>query len=620
MKKVQKALISALCLAVGACVLTACGGDTPKKPGGGQDDKITVTYYDATGTNTPSQMTVLKTEKIEKGGTATRYTPTKGDGYEFVNWFATPSKSHKFDFTEELNENVSIYGGFSKYVVDTRDYYIIGAGTSSVLLDGWGVINEAHKFTKAPDKNEYTLTLDLKKDDEFTLNASVKYEGKRGAGYLTKYALENGTEVFEGLGSVYDDTNKGLNIKVKYSGNYTLTLTTHPNEDYYNTNGNGYTEATKEIYNISPYDTIDWVRNGDVLQETVVTTEYFIKGAQITSWEDVYTASNKMIKGANGYALEIYLKADDAFMFITRNVTDGVATPGGKTLKANILTEESEAYVSGMADGNIKAKAAGTYTFIYDDTAETLSVAFDANKVPARYDYYLDGSFGGNTWGAYQKAEDITPFKLVNTSGDEYKIENVALEVDDEIIVRYHDEGAALKEGDYGKGSYNFLNLVGGGANFVQPNKGTNIKVATAGNYDITFNSYSKIIKILPHVEGADVYDIYLKGTGVYNSGDTESAWKHNFAESWKMTLNEDETAYEFVIVVKETAEFGLELFDKGVASGDGQFLNTAAMGTAGDANSLFGTSGNLKCTTAGTYKIVYTLETSKIDIYTVQE
>ena len=116
------------------------------------------------------------------------------------------------------------------------------------------------------------------------------------------------------------------------------------------------------------------------------------------------------------------------------------------------------------------------------------------------------------------------------------------------------------------------------------------------------------------------MYDIYLKGTGVYNSADTASGWSHNFAEAWKMSLNEDETAYEFVIVVKETAEFGLELFNKGVASGNGQFLNTAALGTAGDANSLFGTDGNFKCTTAGTYKVVYTLETSKIDIYTVQE
>ena len=186
-----------------------------------------------------------------------------------------------------------------------------------------------------------------------------------------------------------------------------------------------------------------------------------------------------MIKGANGYSLEIYLKADDEFMFITRNVTDGVATPGGKTLNASILTADSKTYVSGTTS-NIKAKAAGTYTFTYDDTAETLSVAFDANKVPAKYDYYLDGSFGGNKWGAYQTAEDITPFKLVKTSDDEYKIENVALAADEEIIVRYHDEGAELKEGDYGKGNYNYLNLVGGGANFVQPDKGTNIKVVTA--------------------------------------------------------------------------------------------------------------------------------------------
>ncbi len=59
MKKVQKALVAALCLAIGTCALTACGGDD--KPAGNEDGgKITVTFYDATGTNKPSEMTVLK--------------------------------------------------------------------------------------------------------------------------------------------------------------------------------------------------------------------------------------------------------------------------------------------------------------------------------------------------------------------------------------------------------------------------------------------------------------------------------------------------------------------------------------------------------------------------------
>ena len=253
MKKVQKALVAALCLAIGTCALTACGGDD-KPAGGGNDGKITVTFYDATGTNKPSEMTVLKTEKIDKGGTVSSYTPTKGDGYEFVNWFATPSKSHKFDFSEEINENISIYGGFSKYVADTRDFYVLGAGTSNVLIDGWEFVKndelweakkDNHKFTKtAGDKNEYTMTLDLRENDQFVIAATKEYHFKHGAGYLTGHTLADGTEVFAGQGSVYDDSAWGANILVKYSGNYTIKLTTHPNEDWFDENGNNYTEET----------------------------------------------------------------------------------------------------------------------------------------------------------------------------------------------------------------------------------------------------------------------------------------------------------------------------------------------------------------------------------------
>lgn len=64
MKKVQKLLISALCLAVGVGAFTACGNDEK----GGDDGKITITYYDATGTTNVGQMKVIKTEKVERGG------------------------------------------------------------------------------------------------------------------------------------------------------------------------------------------------------------------------------------------------------------------------------------------------------------------------------------------------------------------------------------------------------------------------------------------------------------------------------------------------------------------------------------------------------------------------
>ena len=59
MKKVQKIVILVLCVALGLFAFAACG---PKESG----DKVTVTFYDATGTNKPAEMKVLKTQKVDR--------------------------------------------------------------------------------------------------------------------------------------------------------------------------------------------------------------------------------------------------------------------------------------------------------------------------------------------------------------------------------------------------------------------------------------------------------------------------------------------------------------------------------------------------------------------------
>ena len=54
-----------------------------------EETKFTVEYMDGD--------TVLKTEEVAEGGTATAWTPEK-DGQTFVGWFATPTMSVEFDF------------------------------------------------------------------------------------------------------------------------------------------------------------------------------------------------------------------------------------------------------------------------------------------------------------------------------------------------------------------------------------------------------------------------------------------------------------------------------------------------------------------------------------------
>ena len=106
----------ALCLSVFA----ACTTTDP------ETEEYTVTYIDGTdGT------TVLKTETVEEGGYATEWTPEK-DGYNFVGWYGEPSFTHSFDFTTAITADTSVFAAFSSAVTvtDTRDFYIVGSGTS----------------------------------------------------------------------------------------------------------------------------------------------------------------------------------------------------------------------------------------------------------------------------------------------------------------------------------------------------------------------------------------------------------------------------------------------------------------------------------------------------------
>lgn len=492
MKKSAKVLTIALCLAIGGGVLAACdNGTKPDEKG----DKVTVTFYNATGTSSVAQMPILRKVEIDKGSTVASFTPENYDGYEFVDWFGAPSKNHRFDFSTEITEDIGIYGGFSKFVADTRDFYVIGAGT---FLGGWNKIFPEYKLTKTANKNEYKITLDLTEGDKFTINADEKYHYKHGAGYIVNPNLPDGTAAFSGMGSVYDGSTRGADIKVEKSGNYTLTLVTHPNEDYNDTTASGYDPSDPTIKSVNPYDTITWVRNGDLTQAIPEkVTDYYIKGEKITNWKDMYNVDTEMTRTSTTYTLVTYLEANDQFMFTSRDTDkDGNVTVGSAYLKADKLDEASKAFINGEGEVNMVAKASGQYTFTYTVATEKLSVTFDATKTAPEYDYYLDGKYGSVNWGDYQ-TKKIN--KFTKGSGSVYTLSGVELAADDEITIRAHDSGEAELTWGNNKATYNVTHLYGGGADFVAPDGGTNIKVATAGTYDITFDSYSKIITIATH-------------------------------------------------------------------------------------------------------------------------
>ena len=496
MKKATKwiglVIASAVCV-TSVAMLAACN-DT-------KTEEYTVTFYDGT--------TILDTQKVKEGEMATKWTPTKTD-YNFVDWYATPNFAHLFKFDEPITENKS---AFAQWVSvnqseDTREYYIVGSGTSPILLkSNWGkVFDSTTRMTKTAGKNEYKFTLDLQVGDKFQFAINESWHNQRGAGYLATTKLDNGTVAFSGSATIGDNSAYRNDIKVEYAGNYTFTLTTHLDDDTYESTHPEYTEAKKEAFNINPLDKISWVRNGDVIETAEKVVDYYIKGAGITNWKDMYNAATKM-NGSDGvYTLEVYLKEKEEFTFTTLFTVGSQVGTGNIYLRADILDEASKAYLDQTASYNMVAKAAGSYKFTYTEATNVMSVAFDASKVPAATDYYIDGTFaeGVDNWSGYCFNEKFNLTETTAGSGI-YEIKNVALKADSEIIIQAFKAGSTERgewgtEGYNGLGSYNYTYLYNGGAAFEAVGNGNNnIKVKTAGNYDITFDSYAKMITITAH-------------------------------------------------------------------------------------------------------------------------
>lgn len=352
------------------------GGNTTQEEGKDEstEDTYTVTFYDSDG------KTELKTEEVKSGECVAEYEPEK-DGEIFVGWFATPQMTHRFDFSTVITEDTQVFGGFVTYVEDTREFYIVGSGTSPVLLESnWGkVIGDAQKLTKedSSDSNKYSITLDLAEGDEFQFAINSAWNAQRGYGYLDSIS-KDGTDYFANSGGLGDVSTKRSNIKCAVAGNYTFTLTTYPGEDQYETDNSNYTEDNKEAFNINPYDVITWTYNGEsTVDNSDTVTDYYIKGAKITGWEDVYTDETKFTEENGVYTLNVDLEEGDEFMFTSMVTVGGNSSVGTEYIRySNIAVEDvdSQSFVSGTDSANLVAKQSGTYTFTYEPSTKVLTV------------------------------------------------------------------------------------------------------------------------------------------------------------------------------------------------------------------------------------------------------
>lgn len=609
MKKL-KWIVMALVLVLGMAAFAACKPDEPETP------VFTVTYYDGT--------TVLKTEEVEKGGHATYWEPEAKEGMEFSDWYVDAGLNRVFDFEgESITADRNLYAGYVAVGTDdTRTWAIVGSGQGDILSSSaWGtVITDVHMLEKTEGENEFTITLDLYEDDQFQFATDTSWMNQRGFGYIPladRTMTVDGEEVtpFSGGGGIGETADKQSNIIVEYPGNYTFTLTTYPDEDYYDDNVNN------GLVSISNFDTITYEYNGPAAELSSTVTEFYIKGQDITQWGDMYNPATQMTRVGSTYTLTVYLKAGDQVMFTSLNVDreTGESTVGTTYINVTNLDEESASLFT-AAGNNMTVNTSGEYTFTYDADSKTLSAALDEDATLVEADYYLDGSFGGLSWNQSFYDPD---YKFAAAGNDVYTLDGIELAAGDEIVIQSFTQGATEESGEK-LAAYNFRYYRGTDGAFEAADAGNNnynIAVVTAGTYNIEFDAYAKIITIVP----ADMqHTVYIKGS---------------FVEGWKITDENGELIDDYKL--EETSdgvfEITMTITDEMVADGatwqaglqldtttgnDGTFLGAGALGddAADNANALFRpeTGNNLTSTTAGTYRFVYDLNTGKLNIYKV--
>lgn len=608
MKKL-KWIAMALVLVLGMAAFAACKPDEPETP------VFTVTYYDGT--------TVLKTEEVEEGSHATYWEPEAKEGMEFSDWYVDAGLNRVFDFEgEAITADRNLYAGYVAVGTDdTRTWAIVGSGQGDILSSSaWGtVITDVHMLEKTEGENEFTITLDLYEDDQFQFATDTSWMNQRGFGYIPladRTMTVDGEEVtpFSGGGGIGETADKQSNIIVEYPGNYTFTLTTYPDEDYYDDNVNN------GLVSISNFDTITYEYNGPAAELSSTVTEFYIKGQDITQWGDMYNPATQMTRVGSTYTLTVYLKAGDQVMFTSLNVDreTGESTVGTTYINVTNLDEESASLFT-AAGNNMTVNTSGEYTFTYDADSKTLSAALDEDATLVQADYYLDGSFGGLSWNQSFYDPD---YKFAAAGNDVYTLDGIELAAGDEIVIQSFTQGATEESGEK-LAAYNFRYYRGTDGAFEAAdadNNNYNIAVVTAGTYNIEFDAYAKIITIVP----ADMqHTVYIKGS---------------FVEGWKITDENGELiddykleetsdgVFEITMTITDemvngaTWQAGLQL-DTTTGS-DGTFIGAGALGedAADNANALFRpeTGGNLTSTTAGTYRFVYDLNTGELNIYEV--
>lgn len=372
--------------------LVAACGENPSDSG----TSYKVTFYDGT--------TVIATETVEEGKKVEEFEPAdKGyskEGYTFNGWFATSDFTHDWSFDTAITKDTNVYSQWQSSKQDTRQWTIAGSSSAGGPLAeiGWngGPIAEKNILTKTEGKNEFKITLNLYKGDQFQFciqNAEGKWNtndaeggGARGGQYLkeNEYMAAPGTGLGDGQ----------VNITVNVSGNYTLTLTTDADDK-------NVGAITVVRNGDAPAVTIDrsdytWYIYGN--SKATTTTESVLSG---TNWGaevdklqyspyEMFKISDNKADGTGTWMQTWTLAEGDEFLlaYCTLKEEGGIRAEDGTMFYYTNITEfNGDNACFKKSDGmgsNIVVVKGGTYTFTLtvtlDDETNTLQGAVEVDK------------------------------------------------------------------------------------------------------------------------------------------------------------------------------------------------------------------------------------------------
>ncbi len=357
MKKILKKLFGAVLICT--FLVTALCGCKQESTTNNEKEKITVTFMNGDtklGDISVESGMVIPADEYEKFQQA--------ENAEFTGWYETPSfigaskKELEFDV---FTENTTLYGCFKTInaAEDTRAWYIVGASDLGSLAESaWAGSNveEAARenFRLQPTgnvTNEFAITIDLFEGDQFQIIHDWQWDGQHGFGYFTGLD-ESQMESGGGLGG----SDATSNINVIMAGNYTITLTTDPDNE--------------------AMDTITVVRNGDTLSEGAEKEEepfvvsdltgIMVKGSWVSDWSEVKELTRT--EGTAEFTITMELEANTEICFMVYE--DGADT--GLVLKESNVTDDASKALLAENGNNVQVLEAGSYTFTVD--AETMSI------------------------------------------------------------------------------------------------------------------------------------------------------------------------------------------------------------------------------------------------------